>query len=97
MFSLPFLKDVDLGLGIAVKTYLDDFLKPEWTARERETQKANYVERYLPHSLKFKEDLDVAFKFFDAVYEGVMTLGDEIKKEDKTAWSEAKAYLDTRR
>lgn len=39
----------------------------------------------------------MAFKFFDAVYEGVMTLGDEIKKEDKAAWVDAKAYLDARR
>jgi hypothetical protein len=72
-------------------------LKLEWTARERDANKSTYVDRYLPHSLKFNEDLDVAFKFFDAVYEGVMTLGDEIKKEDKSTWTDAKVYLDARR
>lgn len=80
-----------------MKTYLDDFLKLEWSAGERESKKAEYVQKYLPHSLNFKEDLDVAFNFFDAVYEGVQTFGDEISDADKDAWGTAKAYLDKRR
>jgi len=95
--SLPFAKDIDTGLGIAVKTYLDDFLKLEWSAQEREANKSQYVERYLPHSVNFREDLEVAFKFFDAVYEGVKLLGDEISDADKKAWDNAKAYLEKRR
>jgi hypothetical protein len=95
--SLHFSKDIDTGLGIAVKTYLDDFLKLEWTADEREEQKSEYVKKYLPHSVNFREDLDVAFKFFDAVYEGVKTLKDEIGEADKKAWDAAKVYLEKRR
>lgn len=95
--SLQFSEDIDTALGIAVKTYLDDFLKLEWSAEDRETKKAEYVEKYLPHSVNFKEDLDVAFKFFDAVYEGVKTFGDEISEADKNAWNLAKAYLEKRR
>jgi hypothetical protein len=91
------LTDVDISLGIAVKTYLDDFLKLEWSAKDREANKSQYVDRYLPHSVNFKEDLDVAFNFFNAVYEGVMTLGDELKEEDKAAWKSAKVYLDERK
>ncbi len=97
MNSLPFSKDIDTSLGIAVKTYLDDFLKAEWTAEEREANKAEYIKKYLPHSVNFAEDLDVAFKFFDAVYEGVKTLGDEINEADKKAWDNAHTYLAKRR
>jgi hypothetical protein len=59
----------------------------------REQRKQEYKEKYLPNSVNFAEDLDVAFKFFDAVYEGVKTLGDEIGEADKQAWDGAKAYV----
>jgi len=95
--SLPFSKDIDTSLGIAVKTYLDDFFKAEWTPEEREANKAEYIKKYLPHSVNFSEDLDVAFKFFDAVYEGVSTLGKEINEADKKVWDNAHAYLAKRR
>jgi hypothetical protein len=84
-------------MGIAVKTYLDDFLKLEWNPEIREAQKLKYSEQYLPHGVNFVEDLDVAFKFFDAVYEGVKTLSDEISEADKKAWDGAKAYLAKRK
>ena len=96
-FSLPFATDVDTGLGIAVKTYLDDFLRMDSTPEQREADKPNYVGKYLPHSVNFVEDLDVAFKFFDAVYAGVSSLGSEINDTDKKSWDNAKAYLDKRR
>jgi len=56
-----------------------------------------YKETYLPQSVDFVSDLDVAFKFFDAVHDGVKTLGDEISEADKKAWDNAKAYLAVRR
>lgn len=95
--SLPFATDVDIGLGIAVKTYLDDFLRMDLSPEERETEKPTYVTKYLPHSVNFVEDLDVAFKFFDAVYAGVSSLGSEINEVDRKSWDNAKAYLDKRR
>jgi hypothetical protein len=95
--SLPLLTDIDAGLGIAVKTYLDDFVDLQWTKEERATKKANYGEKFLPHGVNIKEDLDVAFEFFDAVHEGVKTLGDEITAADKRAWDDASAYLELRR
>ena len=60
-------------------------------------KKAEYIKKYLPHSVNFSEDLDVAFKFFDAVYEGVSTLGKEINEADKKVWDNAHAYLAKRR
>lgn len=93
---MPLCADVDTSLGIAVKTYLDDYYKVEWTEADRIQMIDMYVIRYLPHSLNFGEDLDVAFKFFDAIYEGVCQLGDEVSQTDKTAWESAKAFLDKR-
>ena len=72
-------------------------MKLDIPAEKREQNKQEYKEKYLPNSVNFVEDLDVAFKFFDAVYEGVNTLGDEIGEADKQAWDGAKAYLAERR
>ena len=94
---MPFAADVDIALGIAVKTYLDDFVKLEQSESEREAGKHKYIQKFLPHSVKFVEDLDVAFNFFDAVHDGVKTLGDEIGESDRKAWDDAKAWLSARR
>lgn len=88
---------MDIALGIAVKTYLDDFVKLDASKEDRHADKAKYVAKYLPHSINFAEDLDVAFQFFDAVYAGVKTLGDEIGETDRKAWNDANAYLALRR
>jgi hypothetical protein len=95
--NLPFSADVDIALGIAVKTYLDDFVRLNISAEERNADKKTYVTKFLPHSVNFVEDLDVAFKFFDAVHAGVKTIGDDIGDADKKAWDDAKAWLAARR
>ena len=95
--SLPFSTDVDIALGIAVKTYLDDFVKVDITSEERAAEKSKYIAKFLPHSVNFIEDLDVAFNFFDAVHAGVKTIGDDIGDGDKKAWDDAKKWLDARR
>lgn len=52
----------------------------------------------LPLSVNFPEDLDVAFGFFDALHQGVKTLGgNDMEAGDKKAWDAAKQYLDKRR
>jgi hypothetical protein len=53
--------------------------------------------KFLPNSVNIAEDLDVAFDFFNALYEGVKTLGDEIKEGDRKVWDGAKDYLTKRR
>lgn len=96
--SLPFATDINVGLGIAVKTYLDDYLKLDTSTEERAAAKLQYADKYLPNSVNIAEDLDVAFNFFDALYEGVKTLGDkEVSKEDLAAWAGAKEYLAKRK
>lgn len=89
--------DINVGLGIAVKTYLDDWLKLDTPLDQRTALKTEYAEKYLPNNVNFAEDLDVAFDFFDALYEGVKTLGSEIPEDDMKAWEGAKAYLAKRR
>ena len=95
--SLPLGADVNVGLGIAVKTYLDDWLKLDTPPDQRAASKSEYAEKYLPNNVNFEEDLDVAFDFFDALYEGIKTLGGDIPENDKKAWDSAKVYLSKRR
>lgn len=97
MNSLPLNTDINVGLGIAVKTYLDDYLKLDTTAEQRADLKVSYATKFLPNSVNIAEDLDVAFDFFEALYEGVKTLGSEILEGDRKAWDDAKAYLALRR
>lgn len=95
--SLPLNTDINVGLGIAVKTYLDDYLKLDTTAEQRAELKVSYAAKFLPNSVNISEDLDVAFDFFEALYEGVKTLDGDIPVSDKKAWDDAKAYLALRR
>jgi hypothetical protein len=93
--SLPFSRDINIGLGIAVKTYLDDHIKlPD---QSPEAAKKSYADQFLPHHVNISEDFDVAFSFFDALHEGIKTLGSEVSEKDKMAWNSAKEYLAKRR
>jgi hypothetical protein len=94
---LPFGTDINIGLGIAVKTYLDDYFKIETPQADREAVKGGYAEKFLPNSVNVSEDLDVAFDFFNGLHEGLKTLGDKIPAPDRKAWDDAKEYLAKRR
>ncbi|KAI9734469.1 MAG: hypothetical protein M1818_006858 [Claussenomyces sp. TS43310] len=93
--SLPFNTDVDVGLGIAVKTYLDDHSSPTFSPAEKETEKKAYAESLIPHNVNFAEDLALAFRFFDALYAAVRVLGTEVA--DQAVWKDASEYLAKRR
>lgn len=82
-------------MGIAVKTWLDDFINTDVTAEDKLKLKNKFVEKQVPHSENFVDDLDLAFTFFDAVYAGVKTLGDTIP--DRAVWDGASSYLAARR
>jgi hypothetical protein len=62
-----------------------------------EATKQSYAEKFLPNHVSIAEDFDVAFSFFDALHEGVKTLGSEISEKDIKAWDSAKEYLAKRR
>ncbi|POS87560.1 hypothetical protein EPUL_000916 [Erysiphe pulchra] len=95
--SIPLSHSTNTIFGIAVTTYLDDFIKLDWTKAQREENKPVFAEKFIPHSSKFPEDLTVAFDFFDAVYEGVKSLREEISTAEKEAWHKASKYLHLRR
>jgi hypothetical protein len=59
--------------------------------------KLSYHEKFLPNHVNIAEDFDVAFSFFDALHDGIKTLGSEISDKDKKAWDNAKEYLAKRR
>ncbi len=95
--SLPFGKDVDIGLGIAVKTYLDNYAHPGSSSDEKYVAQASYVREQLPHSVDFPGDLEITFNFFNALYGGVNTLEGEIPEGDLAVWTGAHKYLADRR
>lgn len=92
---LPFWKDIDCALGIAVKTYLDDFASPNLSEEKKDEKKKEYAATLIPHNVDFASDLDLAFGLFDSVFAGVQTLEDEIP--EKSSWEKANQYLAVRR
>lgn len=65
---LPFIDDNDCGLGIAVRTYLDDLpLQANPTSPEARTEVKSKGKEWFQHSESFTSNLDVAFKLWDAV------------------------------
>ncbi|KAK1760826.1 nuclease-like protein [Echria macrotheca] len=94
--GLPFLSEPDASFGIAVKTYFDE-VGPKDTPEMKEKKKGDFTERSMPYATAFSEDLDIACRFFDALYAGVKTLDKEISADDQKAWKSAAAYLDNRR
>jgi hypothetical protein len=86
-----------VALGIAVHTYLDD-IRPEDSPEDKSSKLQVCAEHKVPHATHLKEDLDIAFSFFDAVYAGVKTLEvKEIAAADRDVWDNAAGYLEQRR
>lgn len=66
---LPFLLPNTCALGIAVKSYLDELLvQPDPTSPEAKAAvKETAATRYFPQCQDLVEDLETAFKLWDAV------------------------------
>ena len=65
---LPFINDNDCGLGIAVRTYLDDLpLQANLTSPTARTEVKAKGKDWFQHSDSFSGNLDMAFKLWDAV------------------------------
>ncbi|OJJ37272.1 hypothetical protein ASPWEDRAFT_446958 [Aspergillus wentii DTO 134E9] len=66
--KLPFIDDHDCGLGIAVRTYLDDLpLQANPTSPEARAEVKTKGKDWFQHSDSFTGNLDMAFKLWDAV------------------------------
>lgn len=66
--SLPFIKDNDCGLAIAVQTYLNDLLSPLEVATPQDIAEMKVKGgEWFQHAESFPGNLDMAFRFWDAV------------------------------
>jgi len=94
---LPFLGVPDVAMGIAVKTLLDDVPLNE-SPDDRATRIRDFPTLYVPYATKFTEDLAIAYAFFDALYVGVKSLGDQdMPAADRAGWDKTSKYLELRR
>lgn len=68
ILSLPFIDDNDCGLGIAVRTYLDDLpLQAEPTSPDSREEVKSKGKEWFQHSDSFTGNLNRAFTLWDAV------------------------------
>ncbi|KAJ5496742.1 DNA repair protein (XPGC) [Penicillium fimorum] len=94
--KLPFIDDNDCGLGIAVRTYLDDLpLQANPTSPEARADVKAKGKEWFQHSESFIGNLDLAFKLWDAVYAGTQSTGQELK--EAKFWEDANKWLAERR
>ncbi|QQK44121.1 Posttranscriptional regulation nuclease (Mkt1), putative [Penicillium digitatum] len=94
--KLPFIDDNDCGLGIAVRTYLDDLpLQANPTSPEARADVKAKGKEWFQHSESFVGNLDLAFKLWDAVYAGTQSTGKEFK--EAKLWEDANKWLAERR
>ncbi|KAJ5932368.1 hypothetical protein N7516_006857 [Penicillium verrucosum] len=94
--KLPFIDDNDCGLGIAVRTYLDDLpLQANPTSPEARADVKAKGKEWFQHSESFIGNLDLAFKLWDAVYAGTQSTGNEFK--EAKFWGDANKWLAERR
>ncbi|KAK2028292.1 XPG domain-containing protein [Colletotrichum zoysiae] len=94
--ALPFLHNPDIALGIAVKTLMDELPANE-SVEKRQARIEDFPGKFFPYATNFKDDVRLAFAFFEAIHKGVQTLNKEVSPADKTVWSTASKYLDQRR
>ncbi|KAF7590900.1 hypothetical protein BBP40_002262 [Aspergillus hancockii] len=94
--KLPFIDDNDCGLGIAVRTYLDDLpLQADPTSPEARAEVKSKGKDWFQHSDSFTGNLDLAFKLWDAVYKGTQHAGNDFK--DGKLFENANGWLAERR
>lgn len=95
--SLPFLRDPDVALSIAVKTLLDE-LPVDEAAEERAARIEAFPAKFVPFATHFVEDLSICYALFDAILAGVRSLDDKlVSAADKKVWEQTSKYLQARR
>lgn len=66
--SLPFIEEVSAGLGIAVKTYLDELSNEvEPTSEEAKNRQKEKLPRMFAQAVDIVGDVKLAFRVWDAV------------------------------
>lgn len=86
----------DIGLGIAVRTFLDED-EPSDDKAARAERLQGFPKTFVPYAEAFEEDLRISFDFFEALHKGVQILDNkELGAADRAAWAQAQEYLDAR-
>lgn len=93
---LPFSREPDIGLGIAIRTFFDD----DEVSNDKQTRASKleaFPETFVPFATHLKEDFRIAVDFFGSLNAGVQSVDSKsLSPEVKTAWAKAQAYLDAR-
>lgn len=93
---LPFISDPDVALGIAVKTFLDE-LPSVTNAEERRERAVEFPTKFVPYAIDFVGDLQICFRFVEAIYQGTKVLcaqdGSLIATIDRNTWEKTHRYL----
>ncbi|CAI6096480.1 hypothetical protein V2G26_003315 [Clonostachys chloroleuca] len=93
---LPFSKEPDIGLGIAIRTFFDEDEASD-TKEARGSRLEEFPKTFVPFAEALTEDFRVCVGFIDAINKGVQTLeSSELPAADKSAWAKAQDYLDAR-
>lgn len=96
MTRLPFSKEPDIGLGIAIRTFFDEDEASD-TQEARGSRLEEFPKTFVPFAEALTEDFRVCVGFIDAINKGVQTLeSSELPAADKSAWAKAQDYLDAR-
>ncbi|KAK6363233.1 hypothetical protein TWF730_000676 [Orbilia blumenaviensis] len=97
--TIPFVEDTNAGLGIAVKTYLDELTNTEdptsYETRLR-IQKEQLIPQMFVQSVDVMADVGKAFRLWDAIMSGIKA-GTESLIPDTSKFAEADAWLKARR
>ncbi|GAM90607.1 hypothetical protein ANO11243_086520 [Dothideomycetidae sp. 11243] len=98
--SLPFIRDVDCALGIAVKHYLDELSAQQdpTSPQSRQAIRDKGRSSWFPHALDFSASLEYAFNLWDALFAAVKELpSNVVTNATKEEWTSVDAWLNDRR
>lgn len=97
--KLPFIDEVSAGLGIAVKTYLDELSnESDPTSEEAKQRQKEKLPRMFAQAVDIVADVSLAFKVWDAMVVGVKVLREEgVLGDEANAFLAADKWLSGRR
>lgn len=92
---LPFLREPDIGFGIAIQTFFDEDEASDGK-EARAAKLAEFPKTFVPFAEALADDFRLCTEFVGAINQGVQTIEKELAAADKAAWAKAQSYLDAR-
>jgi hypothetical protein len=95
--ELPFLLQPSAALGIAVKSYLDELALSDTPAdaEHKDEVKTRAQSTWFPNAVDLRDDLEKAFKFWDAIYGSLARLDKSVAGKEE--WKQCDSWLQGRR